>query len=940
MAKLTAKQEAFIRLMTKSDEHAQRGFQLLSSAPEAEYFFDAIHDVGLFDPDQAPGPIPADEPGFFRIPYWSPLDYLVNLARLSGERKDNELARKVMDVVRGVSRFRDENDEFRDNYHTFSIFAEIIGLVPRKTLIEDDRELFPIWLDSKYDKSLVGTALSKGIITHLLESDLEEDLEWASFILNCCTELRRGKDVPPRRRNKDLVTVVDGYFLKEIIEKHAENLGRKAGKIASSLFVERIRDAFDGEDELPSYMLRPAVEEHEQNRSWNEAQNCLVEGLRDILLYWVLSDPESAHDFVVDMLKDSNDMVRRIGIFLLNERWTELKGIYGDIVGPDLFDSKHIHEMYQLLRNRFDVFNESDKKSTVKAIGDLPLPEIDENPERYRRYRQREWLSSIEGVGFQPADEMFAELNKEKNLGRLSDHPDFHYYMETGWGPGPSPYELDELLSFVDSGSIIEKLNDFEQTDMWRGPSVKGLVTALEASVASQPETFLQILPKFLGARRSYQYGIINGFKKLWDGSNYEKSSIDWNVAWEVLIGFFEELLFDPIFWSEAVNEQKDLTPTRDWIPPIVVEFLRSGTREDKKAYSPDLLPRTLALIKALLNNLEIEDESGCDAMSHAINSSRGKALEALFSHALRACRLADKQNETHAEAWAELDPIFNKEIQMCQDGRNYDFSTHAGAYMVNLSYLSTDWLQSNIENIFPIDKKENFRCAISGLSYASATQDSYQLLMSKGIIDIALAIDLNAEQVRERVIERVALAYLWGDESLDSPRLMFLRAEGKSENLEAISGFFWSVRGQDLSDEQVNLIMSFWEWCIEWGEELSSPPGKLYSSLSRLSCFLDEIDEKAKGLLLEVAPFVSIDHNANNIVEELDRLVSKSAGAVCEILGVVLEGYKPSYDYQDRLKGLLEKLANAGFRGGAIEYMNKVRHLKGIEDLYRKVVQ
>ncbi len=77
-----------------------------------------------------------------------------------------------------------------------------------------------------------------------------------------------------------------------------------------------------------------------------------MEGLRDILLSWVSCEPEEARGFVSDMLRDENDMIRRIGIYLINERWTELNSLYGDVFDSHFIDSRHIHEMYQLLKKR------------------------------------------------------------------------------------------------------------------------------------------------------------------------------------------------------------------------------------------------------------------------------------------------------------------------------------------------------------------------------------------------------------------------------------------------------------------------------------------------------------------------------------------------------------------------------------------------------------
>ncbi|MBP8830027.1 MAG: hypothetical protein KBG98_10285, partial [Desulfobacter sp.] len=110
--------------------------------------------------------------------------------------------------------------------------------------------------------------------------------------------------------------------------------------------------------------------------------------------------------------------------------------------------------------------------------------------------------------------------------------------------------------------------------------------------------------------------------------------------------------------------------------------------------------------------------------------------------------------------------------------------------------------------------------------------------------------------------------------------------------------------------------------------------------SLSKLCRFIDNIDQKSLWLLLAVAPFVGINHNAYDFVEELDRLATTYPKQVCQILSVVLKNYQPSYDYQDRLRDLLGKLVKAGFRVEAIEYLNKNRHLKGMEQFYKELTQ
>src|SRR6266404_516891 len=161
MASLTAKQESFIRLMAESEELERRGFELLLKHADYEKFFDPLKDAGLFDADHNPAAVPAEEKGYVRIPYWSALDYLTAVAKLSGERDDLALANKVMTVVRSVASWRDAKGLPRENYHTARKFAGIFGLVPTAAVTTDDLEFIPLWLKDRFERMLVPNALDE-----------------------------------------------------------------------------------------------------------------------------------------------------------------------------------------------------------------------------------------------------------------------------------------------------------------------------------------------------------------------------------------------------------------------------------------------------------------------------------------------------------------------------------------------------------------------------------------------------------------------------------------------------------------------------------------------------------------------------------------------------------------------------------------------------------
>lgn len=932
---ITSKIKLFVQRMAEGDEQAQWGFSLLLKRDDYEEFFDLLDEAGLFSPKHNPVPVPGDRPGFVRIPFWPALTYLEAVAKVAGERNDPALAEKVISVVRNVSKTHEEDGSVRDNHHTFRVFAEILGLLPTSSVSVDDLDLIPGWLSSRYENSgQVGHALDTGALQRFLDSDQPEDSQKACVVLRHCTAFRWA-DEQGYGRLKKPETVVDEYWLKELIQRHSTRLGEKLGKDAADVLLERVREVFgEGGREDASWSWRPAIEDHEQNYSWDGAANLFVEGLRDVLMAWVNADVASAKQFVLDLLQDQAEIARRIGIYALNQRWDVLSDLYPIVLSVDLFDQGHLHELYGLLRSRFQLFPVPIQEATVNTIRQIPSPDPEDEQDRLLRLKQRNWLSAIAGKGYPAADTWVDELS---DIGKIDEHPDFHVYMTSSTGPGPSPFTVNELISYAEDGSIVERLNAFQQTDSWHGPTTRALVDMLVEAIKAKPLPFLFGLQQFLHAKRPYQYGVISGFKHVWEASSGSQVQLDWPKAWASLVSFFEALIEDERFWAEQVEPDKDFTPDRNWIPPVIAEFLRAGTRDDSKAYSAELLPQTWCLVGGLLKHLEPGVEAREDAMSQAINTSRGKAIEALFSHALRECRVSDKNQQGHAEAWSRMKPVFDRELEMCKDS-NYEFSTLAAAYTANLYYMDRDWLLNNIEPIFPESFPANFACAMEGLAYAPATRPIYSALRDKGIVEWALQNSPKGRHSREKLIERMALAYLWGEEELASPRFTWLFENGSEDDLIEASNFFWSINKQKLEPDQVERIFQFWEKCLGWCGNAGEAPSRLLSSLSRLSCYIQALDEREKTLLDAVAPYANTNYNVDMFLEELDRLADIDPAVIGGIFQRVIETYKPTFDFRDRLKSLIQKLSGYGLREQALRISNDLRHIEGMPALFEQL--
>src|SRR5260370_38688908 len=124
MNSLSSKQQAFVKLMKNGEDYERRGFDLLLKRSDFPAFFDALADDGLFDPPRNSGPVEADKPGYYRVPYWPPLPYLEAVARLAGEKTGPALPEKGMGLCRNVSQWRADDGRPRGTHATWRYFAK------------------------------------------------------------------------------------------------------------------------------------------------------------------------------------------------------------------------------------------------------------------------------------------------------------------------------------------------------------------------------------------------------------------------------------------------------------------------------------------------------------------------------------------------------------------------------------------------------------------------------------------------------------------------------------------------------------------------------------------------------------------------------------------------------------------------------------------------
>ena len=933
-----------IEMMSEDEEYERLGFELFLKRDDFETFFDHLADSGLFGPSHNPAPVEVDKPGYFRVPYWHALGYLEAVARRATEQSNKHLARKVMDVVRCVSGWRDESGRARDNHYTFEAFTKILGIVPTSVVTHDDIKLIQTWLECRFDRWGISAALAGGVLEKFLASDEPDDWSKACRILDFCTAIRWPEDnSAPELLGPRGVAVVEVHQLKALIASSAAAFGKRSGKAAAEIFASRLRD-FSARSPYAGarWMSRWAIEQQNQNQDSHDLEAQFVAGLRDILLSWVECDPTNAKPFVETLLRDELEIIRRIAIYVLNVRFKELRCSLLPAISPTFFQWGHGHELYQLLKTHFREFTGDEQSAVLAAIQNLPLPGSGEDAEHLRRSRQRQWLAAVLENGKELTDEWCQDLISDPTLQVSFPNPDFHTFRESYWAPALTPYNADALVALATEGTIIETLNGFVEPEaVWGFPATQSLANALTEAVGKVPSDFLSIMPSFRDAKAEYQAALIGGFKALWDAWDGDQGDFDWGTAWPKLIDFFESLLIDDASRSEALTEQEPLTPDPNWSLSVIADFLRAGTQDDKKAYSPELLPRTWPLIQFLLKKSERSHEPDVkNALNRAINTAGGKAIEALFNHALRRCRLSDSETGEHAVVWAEMEPIFDHEVKACENA-NFDFSALAGRYAANLAYLNLEWFQNNFGRIFAIYFPANCLSALQGLSYGLETPVVYKKLVDTGVLLWALDQSRPGDQVREALVQWMLRAYLWAQDELQSQQFKELFRADHLADLEMVPDFLWRMRGADLSDDQTKRILDFFEHAVDWAKTIDPLPRKLLSNLSLLACHIKTMGQREPALLRAVAPYVSVNYNAERFIEQLDRLHENNEILVADVFKELFPHYQPTHDFEDRLKNFIRKLAkNPATIDVAIKCANDLSDLPGMVQVYAQLIE
>ena len=368
--------------------------------------------------------------------------------------------------------------------------------------------------------------------------------------------------------------------------------------------------------------------------------------------------------------------------------------------------------------------------------------------------------------------------------------------MSTVWVDHKTPIELEKLRS-LDYESLLNTLNDYKGGSNFREPGVEGLTRGVKELVKLDAEKIYQGLDKFVDLDIPYVYSFLDAFVELWEKE--KEMHLPWDKIWPKLLDYINSIINKDKFWQWP--EKRDdgaFVANHHWVVGIIGRLIESGCKTDDHSFhfeNIDLSKSILCVLAQKEAGEKFTEDS--EAVSIAINSPRGRCLEALINLALFTCRNQEALGIKHAEAWKKYQDIFDVELKKADEGE-YEFATLVANYLHNFMYMSEEWVTKKLPIIFDQENYLRWLCAMQGYSYVSKLYPViYDYLRESGAIIKALDDEHLKERLNDRYLQFISLAYLNDDEDLENQNslISIILKRAKQNELRQVIWFLWTFR-------------------------------------------------------------------------------------------------------------------------------------------------
>lgn len=816
-----------------SKEIIYKAIDQIKSGAEYNYFFNKINspewilplrDKGLFK--NAPGLKREGE--LISCQYWPESQFLVRVAD-----KD---PKTVCDTILSIAP--------TDNYRVRTDYLSAACKMPVKYAVKIAEKEITFVKNSERLVFLYPDEFAK-LIQHIaINKELKTSVRMLSSILAVIPTPRKENENQYLYRSYTPKT--DYYDYGEILSACCETLLEHAPVVTFPALCNLLKEIMvcksDNNNYDYSHLLRPAIEDHEQNSVHShDIDSLLVSKIRDfgnaILTTGDISVFETLRHY-------QHKIFKRIELYL-RSKWfaVDSKGASDFIFSIDFKEEINLHhELFNFLQDHFSELHDDAQKHYKKHVKSLISFEdykkrqtiigvkdtSEENWKHYKRLSEYRRLLPISKYLVNNDLKRFNDLKEEFDT--IIDHPSFLSYTGECWTGPTSPIE-ENLIENMSVPELLEYINKWQPTNDDFSPSPEGLGRKISTAIKKNPNKFTIDADKFINSDptyiKSFFWGIrdsirdniiIENWEKIialakWaieqndDGIQKKKTrlNIDADYGWQesrnTIASTFEDAL--------RVRPENNLAfELRDSIWKILLILSEDDDPNKEKEYSVD--------------------GTGLDEYSTSINTVRGNALHGIFTYALWVMDYLIKQGkkDTSFKDMEEVKLVLENHLDTKKDS-SLAIRAVYGKWFPWTITLDKNWALSQIDNIFPKDEKEinYFQTAWNAYCY-----NSYYSTVFDALKDVYLTaikrwsnFKFKSENLPielERLLSHLGIAYLRGEIPIDDELLTVATSINEFCAAKVMNFFgrflYFENKGKALEPKFEKLLVEYWRHRID----------------------------------------------------------------------------------------------------------------------------
>jgi hypothetical protein len=876
-----------------------------------------LKQADFFNPKNNPCPEESpDQPGYFRIPYWSVLDYVEIISRENRQNPDQDTTNTLLEITNDIISYRDENRKRIENDRTDWMIVKILANLPTSVITKDYIQFIRDSLNSKWRPTLVAANIDKLLIPKLL-SDKAVDL-----LIELIDVMLDYKKLEGGHR-PEYVSIMDKFRLAEALKKHKQDIAGLCGIQAVQPAVKRMKSIiFD-------FITVPTIEDDAQITFPQRYECQLVQFVRDMYEYC----PESAAMLgdVKSLFSEEHPIFRRIAFHLINKRYTFLKAVFWESVSNTIdFSAKH--EIYEMLKDHCKDFEGPEMDKLLHWIDVVEYPEgaeeDKESLEKGTAKRKKELLLALLDSGNRKVKEKYDHYNELYPY--ELDHAGQLTWTRSGVVEVESPITAEELCS-KSNQEIAEYLIEFEDEGKIDWDNLKEITVTgtFRQCIRSNPARFSRELDPFLQVPLTHLLTLFWALTEAWRNNG----DFDWKEIFEFMWGLIEP----ESFWEQGSDKVRE--NDRNSIIRSISDLIEEGTKNDAHAFSPSLLPQAEKILLHLLNKTASDLQAREDFVTSVLNSTKGRIYCALMNYSLRYARLYTTKDDRQ---WKEeIKGEFTKRLDR-KDDPGLEYSVTLGKYFANLYCLDKVWVTENINRIFSKHNPDHWEACMSGyLCYASEVyRDTYDLLSQSGQYEKGIHTAFKDKCATQGLVEHIGIGFMegWELSEADSNLMSKIVANGELNQLRELTSFLWTFR-EKLGAEQKMRVKELWGKIMATIGDQLNEKGCLpvASNLALWLSLVDEIDAEVFEWMKQLVKCLDRSRSDSFIAEYLLRHVEKTPQEVGEIYVEMLSSeVYPLYEeddireivrklYTNSCKNLADRICNMYAEKGHVEILEAV---------------